>query len=103
MARAPCWERAKRYQRLMQEGGHFSIRALAEALGEDFSKIARSMQLLELPEPVFAALRRHADNPNVRARFTEKELRRMVTWRQAEILGTIERAALPRRPPTVGL
>ena len=92
MAREPAWDRAERYRRLMAEGGHRSVRALAVALGEDFSKIARVLQILELPPVVLEALRRHAGSPAVKAHFTIKRLRQL-----AEANGGSDLAALIER------
>jgi hypothetical protein len=89
----PAWERAERYRRMMRENGHRSVRALARATGEDHSRIARVLKVLELPEGVLAALRRHAGNARVRAHFTEKRLRQMLTKKRSEaaMLREIER------------
>ena len=89
----PAWERAERYRQMMQESGHRSTRALARATGEDLSRIARVLKLLELPDRVLAALREHSANARVRAHFTEKRLRQMVAKKrsQAAMLREIER------------
>ncbi len=84
MAEEPAWERAERYRRLMADNDYRSIRALARATGEDHSRIARVLQVLELPEGVLAALREHSADARVRAHFTEKRLRQMVTKRPRE-------------------
>lgn len=70
-------ERTERYQHLMLEGGHSSVRALAEAIGEDFSKISRILKVLDLPEPVLSALRAHASSPAVRRHFTAERLKQL--------------------------
>lgn len=75
MAREPAWDRAERYRHLMVEGGHSSVRALARAIGEDFSKVSRALKILDLPAAVLEALRRHGAETRVRAHFTEKRLR----------------------------
>ncbi len=89
----PAWERAERYRRMMQENGYRSVRALARATGEDHSRLARVLKVLELPEDVLAALREHSANARVRAHFTEKRLRQMVAKKRSEaaMLGEIER------------
>jgi hypothetical protein len=89
----PAWERAERYRRMMRENGHRSVRALARATGEDHSRIARVLKVLELPEAVLAALRQHSGNPRVRAYFTEKQLRQLVAKKRSEaaMLREIER------------
>lgn len=77
MAEEPPWERAERYRRLMEEKGYRSIRALARAVGEDHSRLARVLKVLELPKAAMAALREHAGDVRLRAHFTEKRLRRL--------------------------
>lgn len=92
MNEEPAWERAERYRRMMQEQGSRSVRGLARATGEDHSRLARVLKVLELPERVLAALRAHANHPRLRAHFTEKRLRQMVrqTRGEAAILREIE-------------
>ncbi len=85
MSEEPPWERAWRYRLMMSHQGFKSIRALAWALKEDHSRVARVLQILKLPERVLAALRAHADHPRVRAHFTEKRLRRLVKKNRAEV------------------
>ena len=98
MSEEPPWERAWRYRLMMSHQGFKSIRALAWALKEDHSRVARVLQILKLPEPVLAALRAHADHPRVRARFTEKHLRQMVKQNvgEAAILREIEQVVQGR-------
>jgi len=93
MTGEPPWERAERYRRLMEEKGYRSIRALARATGEDHSRLARVLKVLDLPEAVLAALREHAGDVRVRAHFTEKRLRRMAAKKMGEraILREIQR------------
>lgn len=88
----PAWERAERYRQMMQENGYRSIRALARAIGEDHSRIARVLKVLHLPEGVLVALRDHSQDVRFRAHFTEKRLRQMVTRSRSEaaILREIE-------------
>lgn len=88
----PPWERAQRYRKLMQEQGHQSIRAFARAIGEDHSRIARILTILELPAHVLTRLQTHADHARIRAHFTEKRLRELVRQNQNEaaILREIE-------------
>ena len=80
----PAWERAERYRRMMQENGYRSIRALARAIGEDHSRIARVLKVLDLPEGVLAALRDHSEHVCVRAHFTEKRLRHLTMKKRSE-------------------
>jgi hypothetical protein len=89
----PAWERAERYRQMMRDEGYRSVRALARATGEDHSRIARVLKVLELPEGVLAALREHSRNARVRAYFTEKRLRQMVAKKRSEtaMLREIER------------
>ena len=100
MSEEPAWERAERYHRLMEEKGCRSIRALARATGEDHSRLARVLKVLELPEAVLAALREHADDVRVRAHFTEKRLRRMAAGKLSErtILREIRRVVQGAQP-----
>jgi len=65
--------RAEFYKRLMESQGLRSVRALAKVTGEDWSRVARVLKLLELPEPVLAFLRSH-DTPEIAATFTERKL-----------------------------
>lgn len=92
MTEEPPWERAWRYRLMMSHQGFKSIRALAWALKEDHSRVARVLQILKLPESVLAALRTHAGHPHVRAHFTEKRLRQLVKENRPEatILHEIE-------------
>ena len=47
------------------------------AIGEDYSRIARILKVLDLPESVLASLRKHTLNSRVRGHFTEVRLRRL--------------------------
>jgi len=96
----PAWERAERYRRMMQEQGSRSIRALARATGADHSRIARILKVLDLPEPVLAALRDHGGHARVRARFTEKRLRQLVRQNRPEaaILREIQQVSQDPHP-----
>jgi hypothetical protein len=78
---------------MMREEGYRSVRALAMVTGEDHSRIARVLNVLELPEGVLASLREHAGNARVRACFTKKRLRQMVAKKRSEaaMLREIER------------
>jgi len=98
MHEEPPWERAWRYRLMMSHQGFRSIRALAWALKEDHSRVARVLQILKLPERVLAALRTHANHPRVRAHFTEKRLRQMVREKRPEavILHEIEQVVQGR-------
>jgi hypothetical protein len=84
MSEEPPWERAERFRRLMEEKGYRSIRALARAIGEDHSRLARVLKVLDLPEAVLAALREHTDDVRVRAHFTEKRLRQLAAKKPCE-------------------
>ena len=98
MHEEPSWERAWRYRLMMSHQGFKSIRALAWAIKEDHSRVARVLQILKLPERVLAALRAHADHPHDRAHFTEKRLRQLVRENrpEAEVLREIEQVAQGR-------
>ncbi len=50
MSEEPPWERAWRYRLMISHQGFKSIRALAWALKEDHSRVARVLQILKLPE-----------------------------------------------------
>lgn len=97
MNEEPAWERAGRYRRLMEEKGCRSIRALARAIGEDHSRLARGLKVLDLPEAVLAALRKHSHNARIRAHFAEKWLRAVRKDDQSKILQEIAR--LSREAP----
>jgi hypothetical protein len=86
MSEEPPWERAWRYRLMMSQQGFKSIRALALAIREDHSRVARVLQILKLPESVLAALRVHAGHPRVRAHFTEKRLRELVRQSRPEAM-----------------
>ena len=77
---------------MMQEQGSRSVRGLARAIGEDHSRIARNLKVLELPEHVLTVLRTHADHASIRAHFTERRLRQLVRENPSEtaILHEIE-------------
>ena len=98
MRQEPPWERAERYRRMMQAQGSQSIRVLARAIGEDHSRMARVLKVLELPERVLVALRDHTGHPRVRAHFTEKRLRQLVQQApgEATILHKIEQVVQGR-------
>jgi len=95
MSQEPPWERAERYRQIMQAQGLPSVRALARTIGGDYSRIAKILKVVELPERVLAALRAHADNPRIRGHLTEARLRQFVRERTAEvaILREIEHVA----------
>jgi hypothetical protein len=99
LSQEPAWERAWRYRRMMQAQGALSIRALARAIGEDHSRMARVLKVLELPERVLAALRAHADHARIRVHFTERHLRQLVMEKREEpaILHEIEQILRGRR------
>ncbi|MBN1443989.1 MAG: hypothetical protein JXA90_14865 [Planctomycetes bacterium] len=92
MAETPAWDRAERYREMVREGGYRSIRGLARALGEDHSRIARLLKVVDLPESALELLRRHSADTRVRARFSEKRLRQMAKGgNEPAILREIER------------
>jgi len=94
----PPWERAWHYHRVMQEKGFRSIRALARATGQNHSRLARIFKVLALPPHVLEALRTHADNPRVRAHFSERRLRQIVKQSRPEttILQELEQVVQDR-------
>lgn len=69
--------RADFYKRLMDRKGIKSIRGLAQVTGEDWSRVARVLKILDLPAPVLDYLRTH-DSPDLLRTFTEKSLRELV-------------------------
>lgn len=69
--------RADFYKRLMERHGLKTTRGVARVTGEDRSRIARVLKILELPEPVLECLRTH-DSPAVVGFFTEARLRELV-------------------------
>jgi hypothetical protein len=72
--------RAEFYKRLLERHGCQSIRALSRITGEDHSRIARVLKVLELPEPILDYLRNH-DSPAVVGYFTEHRLRELIALR----------------------
>jgi hypothetical protein len=69
--------RAEFYKRLMERQGLKTTRAVARVTGEDHSRIARVLKILELPEPVLEYLRTH-DSPALVGYFTEGRLRELL-------------------------
>jgi hypothetical protein len=69
--------RADFYRRVMESRGLKSIRALAKLTGEDWSRVARVIRLLDLPAPLLEYLRAH-DTPEIAATFTERQLRELL-------------------------
>jgi hypothetical protein len=58
-------DRSEFYKRLMERQGLKTTRVVARVTGEDHSRIARVLKILELPEPVLEYLRTH-DSPGRR-------------------------------------
>jgi hypothetical protein len=89
--------RAEFYKRLMERKGLKTVRAVARVTGEDWSRIAKVLKILELPEPILECLRAH-DSPAIVRYFTEKRMRELVALRDPrhiwnrfhEILGQLE-------------
>ena len=69
--------RAEFYKRLMERQGLKTTRAIARVTGEDWSRVAKVLKILELPEPVLEFLRTN-DSPEVVKCFTEGRLRELV-------------------------
>ncbi len=90
MSEEPPWERAERYRLMIAQQGFRSIRALAKATGEDHSRIAKVLKVLELPQSALEVLRRNSDNARLRARFTERRLRQLVRQDQREVAILLE-------------
>ncbi len=75
-------EKAEFYAQQLSNGRYHSIRALAKALKQDFSSIARHLRLLKLPQPIQEYLREHR-TPEIVRYFTERRLRDLVKMREA--------------------
>jgi hypothetical protein len=84
MSQEPPWGRAQRYQLMIAQQGFRSIRALARATGENHSRLAKVLKILELPPGALEALKRNSDSARIRARFTERRLRELVRQDQCE-------------------
>lgn len=69
--------RADFYKRLMERQGLKTVRGVARVTGEDWSRVARVLKILELPEPVLHFLRTH-DSPAFVGFFTESRLRDLI-------------------------
>lgn len=82
LARVRPVARADFYKRLRERQGCQSIRALARTTGEDWSRVAKVLKLLELPAPVLEYLRTH-DDPHVVRFFSERRLRDLLRHRDA--------------------
>lgn len=70
-------DRADFYQRLRERHGCTTVRALAQITGEDWSRVARVLKLLELPAPILDYLRTH-DSPQLATQFSERSLRKLL-------------------------
>jgi hypothetical protein len=77
--------RADFYKRLMARHGCKSVRALARITGEDWSRIARILKILELPGPVLDYLRTH-DSPALVRCFNERCLHELRAIRDPDKL-----------------
>ncbi|MFH1226902.1 MAG: hypothetical protein V1701_03230 [Planctomycetota bacterium] len=78
-------EKASFYNRLKKRHGVNSIRALAKITGEDWSRIAKILKVLELPEPILQFLRENK-TPGLMRYFTEKRLRQLVLFKDHRLL-----------------
>jgi len=54
-----------------------TVRAVARITGEDWSRVAKVLKILELPAPVLDYLRTH-DSIEISGTFTERRLRELV-------------------------
>lgn len=61
----------------MEREGCKSLRALARITGEDWSRVARALKVLELPSAVLDYLRTH-DSQQLSAYFSERRLRQLL-------------------------
>jgi hypothetical protein len=75
-------EKADFYRRLKKRHGVNSIRTLAKITGEDWSRVAKVLKVLELPEPILHFLRENKTAGLVRY-FTEKRLRQLLSLRDS--------------------
>jgi len=85
LVRIRPWARADFYKRLMERQGCQSVRALAQVTGEDWSRVARVLKILELPAPVLEYLRSH-DSPELVNCFTERQLRGLLELRDDRMI-----------------
>ena len=70
----------------MERQGLKTVRAVARVTGEDWSRIAKVLKILELPDPVLEYLRTH-DTPAVVGYFTESRLRELVASKDSRLIG----------------
>jgi hypothetical protein len=77
----------------MERRGLKTVRAVARVTGEDWSRIAKVLKILELPEPVLEYLRTH-DSPEVVNCFTEGRLRKLVALKKDPLIWNRFRALL---------
>jgi hypothetical protein len=70
-------ERAEFYRRLMEQDGCKSVRAVAKTTGEDWSRVARALKVLDLPGPVLGYLKGHR-SPRLSSYFSERRLRQLL-------------------------
>ena len=73
--------------RLLKRQGCKSLRALARMTGEDWSRVARALKVLELPAPVLDYLRR-AESPRLTSYFSERRLRQLLTLQDPKKIWT---------------
>lgn len=85
--------RADFYKRLMERQGLKTVRAVAKVTGEDWSRIAKVLKILELPDPVLEYLRTH-DSPDVVQCFTEARLRELLSLKDPRSIWNRFRALL---------
>lgn len=94
--------RADFYKRLMERQGLKTTRAVARVTGEDHSRIARVLKILELPKPVLEYVRTH-DSPEVVGYFTENRLQELVSLKDPRRIWLrfqeMLRTGLPGTPP----
>ncbi len=69
--------RADFYKRLMERQNLKTVRAIARVTGEDWSRVAKVLKILELPAPVLDFLRTH-DSIEISGTFTERRLRELL-------------------------
>ena len=84
----------------MEREGCKSFRALARITGEDWSRVARALKVLELPSPVLDYLRTH-DSPQLSGYFSERRLRQLLALKDPKKIWTRFQVMLKRLPPEI--
>ena len=91
-------DRADFYERLKEREGCKSLRALARITGEDWSRVARALKVLELPSPVLDYLRTH-DSQQLSGYFSERRLRQLLALKDPKKIWTRFQGMLKQLSP----